>query len=242
VAILKDDLSFVVFLQKEDKSTVKIWSSEAPSNGQNFGTVTINEEGQVVVTDTTDNKIMYTSPSNGHPAGNYKLQITELGTLISINEQNQVQWESTIPEFKDVVQAAAPSSLTPGFDLKQGYFMKSDNKKCMAYLSPEGTLDILEGTTLKWSNDYTRPTERQVNMAIKMSKDGIISVYSASGVAVWSGEKTSGEYAYDHILKLLDTCQIQVASSKGEVVYSPAAMKLNQFTSASENLLTNKEL
>lgn len=42
----------------------QIWSSGQKSSGQNLGKLSVNEEAQVVVMDTTENKAIFTSENS----------------------------------------------------------------------------------------------------------------------------------------------------------------------------------
>lgn len=72
-------------MRKEDKTDQLIWSSQILSDGQNTGSVTLNSVGQVVITDITNDKVLFTSPSAGLVENTFTLEITSLGTLVSYN-------------------------------------------------------------------------------------------------------------------------------------------------------------
>lgn len=63
VAILKDDLSLVVYMRKADETDLEIFNNKITSTGQNLGTLSISGSGEVIVTDTTEGKAIFTSPS-----------------------------------------------------------------------------------------------------------------------------------------------------------------------------------
>lgn len=59
----------------------------------------MNEKGAVVVTDNTENKVLFTSPTKSS-GSLYHLRMQNNGRLVSYDENYEVQWETDEVPFK----------------------------------------------------------------------------------------------------------------------------------------------
>lgn len=94
VARIQDDGNFVVYSMK-DKDNVKnaIWNSGTNGKGKGPYRVTMQEDGNLVVYDST-NAALWNSQTNGKGTPDYKLIMQDDGNLVVYDKTGKATWNS----------------------------------------------------------------------------------------------------------------------------------------------------
>lgn len=144
-AILKDDLSLVVYMKKQDGTNLEIYNNDLKTTGQSLGTLTVSTSGEVVVTDTTNTKNVFTSPStkSGTPL---ELRIQDNGQLVSLNGEMDPLWATPACTVVQQTEADVPLEVDSPFTAKLGLFLRSPSKKCLMSIEDNGAITLKDDT------------------------------------------------------------------------------------------------
>lgn len=243
VAILKDDLSLVVYMHKEDGSNLEIYNNNMPSSGQNLGSLSVNNQGVAVVFDSTTNKALFTSTTK-KTGSTYHLRIQNDGSLVTLDENMKTNWSTGESTFEQEIQANIPSEVAAPFTSEQGYFLRSANKNCMLILNSNGQLIIKDKAgKLYWQTaEAVSGDESNFEMYASLAEDGEFSVYLNKNTQAWVGENSKKDKADNYKMTLTDTCQLEIKGDAGVVIYNPAVMKTQLFTKGANKLMPGKSL
>ncbi len=221
VAILKDDLSLVVYMRKEDGSDMEIFNNKMTSTGQNLGTLSIGSSGEVIVTDTTEGKEIFTSPTK-KTGSLYHLRMQNDGSLASLDEKMEVQWATEVATFVNQMEAGIPEEVAAPFTSYRGYFMRSPNKKCMMILNPNGALSIVDETgKTHWQTNTDLGLEGAAERFVSFVEDGEFSLYLNENTQSWVATDSKQELPDSFKMTMTNTCQVEIKGKSGEVTWNP---------------------
>lgn len=233
VAILKDDLSLVVYMRKEDGSNTEIYNNKLPSTGQNLGTLVVNAQGEVVVTDSTENKVLFTSPSK-KSGSLYHLRMQNNGQLVTLDEKMEEQWSTDEATFAQEMEANIPSEVAAPFTSYRGFFLRSPSKKCMMSLNPDGALNIKDDTgKLYWQNNVDLSNDvGMYDRFVSFTEDGQFCLYLNEKTQNWIATDSKQDKTDGYKMSMTDDCKVQIKGASGDVTWNPFVMKKFIFTSA----------
>lgn len=221
----------MVYMHNEDGSNFVVYDNKVKTDGQNMGSLSVNDQGEVVVFDSTTNTAIFTSPSK-KTGSTYHLRIQNDGSLVTLDENMRTNWNTEASTFEQQISASIPAEVAAPFTTKRGYFLRSASKNCMLMLNSNGQLIIKDNTgKLHWQTaEAISGDEGNFEMTVSLAVDGEFSIMLNKNNQAWSAVESKTEKADNYKLTLSDTCQLEIKGDAGVVIWNPAVMKKRLFT------------